>query len=58
MTELTPRAIKAKKFAADQARRDAKLEADRYKAQLVENYYPLFKDLNRLYPTKNYALED
>lgn len=58
MTKHNPDAIKAKKFAADQARQDAKIEAKRYKAQLVENYRPLFKDLHELYPTKNYQIED
>lgn len=33
-------------------------EENRYKAQEIEGYKPLFKDLHKQYPTKNYQIED
>lgn len=58
MKNLTSTAISIAKRAAEQARFDAKAAAARYKAQPVEGYQPEFKRLHKLYPTKNYALED
>jgi hypothetical protein len=58
MTTRTKAAIAAAKALTDQARIDARMEANRYKAAPVENYQPLFKKLNKEYPPKNYKLED
>jgi hypothetical protein len=50
MTRSTKAAIAAAKTLTDQARIDAKMRADRYKAAPDENYQPEFKKLLNNFP--------
>jgi hypothetical protein len=41
-----------------QQKRAVEIEDNRYKAQPVDGYQPLYKRLNKQFPTKNYRVED